>query len=426
LDRSSNSRICENIFTLNSEDSIWLGDSSNNSIHGNKITSNGVGIRLDWSSNNRIYGNNITNNEVGIWYWASSNNSIYGNEIEDNVSGIVLKGYPGNLSSLNTIYGNNITNNGSNGIWLDMSSSNSISGNNITANNGHSIYISSSSNNNITENIITNNTWGVGVANATFNAFYDNYIADAMNSGVFLIGSYNNTLFGNKITNSLRGIQLQWSFNNTIQRNKITDNTQHGVIIQWNSHNNSLFENNIENHEYGVWFSESSNNKIYHNNLINNDLQVDSYASANVWDDGYPSGGNFWSDHVTVDNYSGINQDELGSDRIVDEPYIIDDDNRDNYPLVESWSPLPKTIGELKSEIEKGWSEGEIDNQGIVKSLMAKLNVAQKLVDKGKTDEVVMVLEDFIVQVQELSGIHITVEAADILIQSAEYILSHL
>ncbi|MFX0108364.1 MAG: hypothetical protein ACFE7R_08780 [Candidatus Hodarchaeota archaeon] len=84
------------------------------------------------------------------------------------------------------------------------------------------------------------------------------------------------------------------------------------------------------------------------------------------------------------------------------------------------------TIDELKAEIEEMGSQGDIDNQGIVRSLLAKLNVAQRLVDKGKIDEAIMVLEDFIPQVQELSGIHITPEAADILIQSAEYILSHL
>ncbi len=81
----------------------------------------------------------------------------------------------------------------------------------------------------------------------------------------------------------------------------------------------------------------------------------------------------------------------------------------------------------MKTEIEELGLEGEIDNQGIVKSLIAKLNVAQKLVDKGKIDEAKSTLEDdFIPQVQGLTSIHITVEAADILIQSAEYILSHL
>ncbi len=87
----------------------------------------------------------------------------------------------------------------------------------------------------------------------------------------------------------------------------------------------------------------------------------------------------------------------------------------------------PRTIGELKTEIEKCGLEGEIDNQGIVRSLIAKLNVAQKLVDKGKVAEAKGILKDvFIRQVQNLSGICITADAADILIQAAEYIRSHL
>ena len=89
--------------------------------------------------------------------------------------------------------------------------------------------------------------------------------------------------------------------------------------------------------------------------------------------------------------------------------------------------PFVITIDDLKTKIEKLASDGEINNQGIVKSLIAKLNVAQKLVDKGKIDEAKSILEeDFIQQVQNLLGIRMTPEAADILIESAEYILSHL
>ena len=89
-------------------------------------------------------------------------------------------------------------------------------------------------------------------------------------------------------------------------------------------------------------------------------------------------------------------------------------------------APSPRTMDELKKKIEEFTSEGEIDNQGIVKSLIAKLNAAQKLVEKGRVKEAKMIIECFIIQVQKLSGIHITVEATDILIQSAEYIVSHL
>jgi hypothetical protein len=51
--------------------------------------------------------------------------------------------------------------------------------------------------------------------------------------------------------------------------------------------------------------------------------------------DSYPSGGNYWSDWTTPDAKSGPNQDQLGSDGIVDFPYLLDGGSgaRDYYPL---------------------------------------------------------------------------------------------
>jgi len=55
------------------------------------------------------------------------------------------------------------------------------------------------------------------------------------------------------------------------------------------------------------------------------------YASTNVWNDGYPSGGNYWSDHAGVDaDGNGIGNDE----------YVIDANNTDRYPLTGPISVL--------------------------------------------------------------------------------------
>jgi nitrous oxidase accessory protein NosD len=59
-----------------------------------------------------------------------------------------------------------------------------------------------------------------------------------------------------------------------------------------------------------------------------------SPAQSNTWDNGYPSGGNYWSDYSGVDEYSGPYQNETGSDGIGDTPYIIDEKNCDRYPLI--------------------------------------------------------------------------------------------
>ena len=351
---------------------------TNNIIKNNKC----VGIGLYYCSNNILFGNNLTaNGWDGIQLYRSSNNTVSGNDITANYDyGIWLH----SSSNCNVISGNNITKNRCYGVYHWRCSYNKISGNNIIANGWSGFYLDWSPNNSICSNNITANGW----------------------DGIYLYESSNNIMSGNSIINNNQsGFEVHFSSKTIISENNITANSRCGIFIALS---------------YG--------NYIYHNNFVENTIsQATKFWYVDAWDDGYPSGGNYWSDHVTVDEYSGINQDELGSDGIVDEPYIIDAYNQDNYPLTEPWTPLPRTIYELKTEIEELGSEGEIDNQGIVRSLIAKLNVAQKLVDKGKIIEANSILEDDLIpQVQNLSGIHITVEAADLLIKSAESIVSHL
>jgi hypothetical protein len=69
---------------------------------------------------------------------------------------------------------------------------------------------------------------------------------------------------------------------------------------------------------------------------------TDGYT--NVWDNGYPSGGNYWSDYNGTDLLLGSGQNETGSDGIGDTPYVIDANNRDNYPLMKPYAG-PHDIG---------------------------------------------------------------------------------
>jgi parallel beta-helix repeat protein len=344
-----------------------------------------TGIELSGRINVTIRNTEITAFRWGIGLTSSSNNSLVGNNMEIGLRGISLT----ESSDNNSISGNNITGTPSNGIFLKDSAYNTISRNCITKHRECGIWLGLSSNNTICENKITR--------------------------------SHRPTMFG------ADGICAVYASNNIISGNNITANAGDGITLLYSS-NNSISGNNIaENTHWSMNVGDSSSNTICHNNFINNTRQILSYAcSVNVWDDGYPSGGNYWSDYG--ERYPSA--EELDGSGIWDTPYEIDEDNQDNYPLTEPWSPtppVPTTIGELKTKIEELGSEGEIDNQGIVTSLLAKLNVAQKLVDKGKIAEAKSILEeDFIPQVQNLTGIHITSDAADLLIESAEYILSNL
>ena len=176
----------------------------------------------------------------------------------------------------------------------------------------------------------------------------NNIIADNNLTKINTVGAYtalrlessdNNIIEGNNFEMSerprpfppLNGIHVSDnSANNNIISNNIIN---HWVGFRLNSYNNTIVGNNVTNNRYG-FFLQSSNNTIYHNNVVDNYAQVYYSSANNIWDNGYPSGGNFWSDYAGEDSYNGPNQDRLGSDGIGDTPYVIDDSIQDDYPLM--------------------------------------------------------------------------------------------
>jgi parallel beta-helix repeat protein len=131
------------------------------------------------------------------------------------------------------------------------------------------------------------------------------------------------------------GIHLLTSHgNNSINNNKV-NNHDYGIYLQKSSIN-IINNNTVWNNDLGFRIVGSNSNKIYHNNIINNTNQAtDDSNNANQWDNGYPSGGNYWSNYTGIDLNSTAAQDVPPPDGIGDSPYIIDSDSQDNYPLME-------------------------------------------------------------------------------------------
>jgi parallel beta-helix repeat protein len=138
-----------------------------------------------------------------------------------------------------------------------------------------------------------------------------------------------------------------------------------GIEIVW-SPSNRIYENSIEGNGDGIWVSQSDNNVIFHNNFINNTHHAYEYPyttkpSFNEWDNGYPHGGNYWSDYNGTDLYSGQHQNVTGSDGIGDIPYVTFTNNTDNYPLMNPYTDDPillmamenlqKQINALRDEV---------------------------------------------------------------------------
>lgn len=150
-------------------------------------------------------------------------------------------------------------------------------------------------------------------------------------------------------SNSLSGSPGGMSFwevdNFTLSGNVIKNTSSWGLLFQ-SADNGTVVGNTIERCAQGISVDTSTSAKIYHNNLINNTQQAAAFdftygmnIHAIKWDDGYPGGGNFWSDSDLVDNFRGVDQDIPGPDGIVDHPYEIANGNSDRYPLVAEFAP---------------------------------------------------------------------------------------
>lgn len=150
------------------------------------------------------------------------------------------------------------------------------------------------------------------------------------------------------IRNGTYGVHAVSSCSNHVNENAILEN-QFGILLSMHSSCNRIIGNIVLENDYGIYLigeypTVPAENTIYHNSFVHNKIHADiSVSRANLWDSGYPSGGNYWRDYPGVDIKSGRNQNETGSDGIRDTSYVIDADNIDNYPLMGMFSDFIAT-----------------------------------------------------------------------------------
>ncbi|MCW4028552.1 MAG: right-handed parallel beta-helix repeat-containing protein [Candidatus Bathyarchaeota archaeon] len=224
------------------------------------------------------------------------------------------------------------------------------------------------------------------------------------NHGIMLLNASNCMVVNNTVRNigsiyglngvAFEGLYVSGGGSNDISGNVFENNTCAMVFRQTTL--NRIYLNTI-NDEYTPWsvystavfFNEASNNTIYHNNIKNHIGEFISHAatthSINIWDLGFPSGGNYWGDYYT--RYPDAAEiDEWG---IANIPYLIDSANIDHYPLTEPYtsatyllqttppnlsleSPRDQAYNtstvELTFSVDKAtnWTGYSLDNQPIV------------------------------------------------------------
>lgn len=212
---------------------------------------------------------------------------------------------------------------------------------------------------------------------SSYNNISNNIIRYTLGAISMNSGCWYNVIANNIIEQNGGGIGVAGSFNLII--GNFISNNSNGVGVGVGSPRNSLISNTISKNSRGIviW---AGDNVIYHNNFVNNTGQVAvDEGLVNVWDSGYPSGGNYWSHYNGVDFNSGPYQNETGSDGISDSAYVIDANNTDRYPLI---GPI--------SVFDVGVWNGTAYNVDVVSNSTVsnfQLNASQKVIGFNVTGE---------------------------------------
>jgi hypothetical protein len=148
----------------------------------------------------------------------------------------------------------------------------------------------------------------------------------------------NCTIKGNTFSGSgyNDNVRLRASANdNYFEGNNITNSGGSCIWMVYYPTLNNTFVNNYIVNSNGVAIGRNlgGGGSTFYHNVIGGSIQA-YYTPACTWDNGYPSGGNYWIGYTSTDKFSGPGQNITGSDGIGDTPYIIDNDDIDHYPFM--------------------------------------------------------------------------------------------
>jgi parallel beta-helix repeat protein len=326
---------------------IELLGSTDNFLEENIVSQNYLGIELYLSSDNTLKNNRAENNHYGIHLHLSSNNNLRNNRMENNDFNFSIYVWSG-------IYSEQIV-----GEINDVDDSNTVNGKPIyywvnkhdltIPTNGGSVILVNCSNITVKGLEIKNNSHGILLINTSSSTITENNLENNLNGLVLSFNSNNNQIIGNRINKNSSGLEIHKSSGNLVRKNKIANNGSfttggYGIFLYVSSGNalieNEILNNNISTSTIGLLLLYSDSNRIYHNNFINNSRQISSDGWPNSFDNGYPSGGNYWSDYDTPEE-GCVDGDKNG---FCDEPYKFSG-GQDNYPFVkENGWEIPKIL----------------------------------------------------------------------------------
>jgi parallel beta-helix repeat protein len=180
-----------------------------------------------------------------------------------------------------------------------------------------------------------------------------------INNGLELVSTQDVLVQNNSVAGAMRALQSWYCVNMTVYGNSLIENSEYGISL-YDCSQADITDNEMVANGYGLRMSGSDNAtvtwnlflgtfhagieysgcsgiQVHHNDFMGNYGSAYAHGDVdNTWDDGYPGGGNYWSDYAGIDEFSGPDQDLPGQDGIGDTPYSVTymSGYYDRYPLM--------------------------------------------------------------------------------------------
>ena len=333
---------CEGLtFSGSSYGELVLASCRNVHVVGVNMTNSVLAIEFAQVDGGSIMDSYMLNTTQGMSIVNSANIVVSGNNLSSSAQAY---GNMIDVTSSSTISVRNNTVSGG-GIRLLNTNSSTVYGNTLSGNFGLQV---SGSNIRIANNYLSDGG-GIGLGNGYYTARNINITGNVVSGSRITIGGYSLFFVGNGILVSCDCYPVYGALDNiTISRNNLSYGNI-GIHLV-GATNVTVTSNNISYNDKGGVTIETCSNpgcnlppktsiRVYHNNFIGNGGdQGSGYAT---WDNGYPSGGNHWSDYTGVDNCSGFYQNICPSpDGIGDTVRGVAGITADDYPLMNPYGPL--------------------------------------------------------------------------------------
>lgn len=301
----------------------------NMTVQDNIVTIAGVGFNVDYSSRVTIERNIVEDGplEAGIAVRNSADVWVLDNVLNNSVGGLVIQDTLNATVSGNDVRGSGILVRGQTlPQWTTLSfAANTVNGLPFAAYKGCSDVVLDGA---AVAQVLIVQCSRVRVSNIT--------LADTL-MPIALASVQDVEISDNDISGAMgdAAIRVTDAVDLTIDRNTIRDSVADGAWLL-NADRFTVVENTFERAAIHVRLIYATAGRIHHNNFIHSTLwDADTYESyTSQWDNGYPSGGNYWSAYTGADNCSGVGQDVCtGGDGIGDTARSVGTDGIDRYPL---------------------------------------------------------------------------------------------